>query len=168
MLLMLRPYRVGDLVELAGRTGTVVALDLFVTMLDAADGLRLTVPNSKIFGEVIVNYTTTGKRRIELKFGLDYADDLDRALEVVRNCAQAEERVLPTPDPWAKVTALESSAVTCTLVCWVASRDYLNTGPDLLKACKAALEGAGLHFPYPHQVGMTRDEALGRAAAPPA
>ncbi len=164
MLLMLRPYRVGDLVELAGRTGKVLMLDLFVTVLDAADGLRLTIPNGKIFGEVIVNYTTTGKRRVELKFGLDYEDDLDCALEVILNCARADKRVLAAPEPWAKVTALQDSSVTCTLDCWVASVDYLNTGPDLLKACKEALEAAGLHFPYPHQVAVSRDQAMGREA----
>lgn len=161
MLLILRPYRVGDYCELAGRNGTVLALDLFVTTLDDIHGLRLTIPNGQIFGAVIVNYTVSGKRRIDLDFGVDYEDDLDKALEVLLACAAADERILKTPEPWCKVTALADSSVTCTLRFWVKSKDFLAAGPDMVKTAKAALEAAGVTFPYPQQVEMSRAQARG-------
>ncbi|MEI7931731.1 MAG: mechanosensitive ion channel domain-containing protein [Alphaproteobacteria bacterium] len=165
MLLLLRPYRVGDYVELAGKTGNVVTLDLFVTVLNASNGLRLFIPNGKIFGDTIINYTTTGRRRLELEFGVDYEDDLDKGLEVLLACARKDRRVLGDPAPWARVTELRDSSVICKLDCWVASADFVNAGPDLIKASKEALEAAGLHFAYPHQVAVSRDEFVGKPAA---
>jgi small conductance mechanosensitive channel len=166
MLLLLRPYRVGDYVELAGKTGNIVTLDLFVTVLNASNGLRLTIPNGKIFGDMIINYTTTGRRRLELEFGVDYEDDLDKGLEVLLACAHKDKRVLKQPEPWARVTELRDSSVICKLDCWVASSDFVNTGPDLIKTCKEALEAAGLHFPYPHQVGVSREDFVGKKDSP--
>lgn len=168
MLLILRPYRVGDYVELAGRLGKVRALDLFTTKLDAVDGLRLVIPNGKIFGEVIVNYTITGHRRIELQFGLDYDDDHLTALAVLIETANADPRVQKKPPPWAKVTGLAESSVTCTLQLWVKSSDFTDTGPDLRLAAMRALTAAGMRFPYPHQVGLSRAEFLGQGDAPKA
>lgn len=167
MLLLLRPYRVGDFVELAGKSGTILTLDLFVTVLNASNGLRLTIPNGKIFGDIIINYTTTGRRRLELEFGVDYEDDLDKGLAVLLACARNDQRVLGDPAPWARVTELRDSSVICKLDCWVSASDYVNTGPDLIKTCKEALEAAGLRFPYPHQVAVERAAFLGAPAPTP-
>jgi small conductance mechanosensitive channel len=163
MLLLLRPYRVGDFVELAGRNGNVVALDLFITTLDAVDGLRLTIPNGQIISDVMVNYTVSGKRRIQLDFGVDYEDDLDKALQVLLDTAAADERILRDPEPWVKVTSLADSSVICSIRFWVESEDFVAAGPDMVKKCKHAIEAAGLSFPYPQQVEMSRAQARGLA-----
>jgi small conductance mechanosensitive channel len=161
MLLILRPYRVGDMVELNGRTGRVRKLDLFTTEVKAFDGLVLIMPNSKVLGEMIINYTTSGQRRMELNFGIDYADDADRALELLLRCAAEDERLVKDPPPWARVTALQDSSVQVTLRAWGADAVIADAQVDLVKRVKDVFEANGLSFPYPHQVGLTRREARG-------
>jgi small conductance mechanosensitive channel len=156
MILLQRPYRVGDKVELNGRQGVVIGVDLFNTKLLDYDGLTLYQPNGKIFGELIVNITEAGRRRIELTAGVDYGDDLDLALALLTEIAADERRVLAEPKPWAKVTGLADSSVGVTLRCWTTSDDWMNTRFDLLKAIKERFEARGLSFPYPHQVTLKR------------
>jgi len=159
MLLLQRPYRVGDKVELNGRQGVVQGIDLFNTRLLDYDGLTLFLPNGKVFGDMIVNITRAGRRRIELTFGVDYEDDLDLALATLLELANADRRVLSEPKAWARVTALLDSSVSVTLRCWTGPEDWNNTKFDLVKAAKEGLEAKGLSFPYPHQVSMERGEA---------
>ncbi|WP_293457631.1 mechanosensitive ion channel domain-containing protein [Phenylobacterium sp.] len=156
MILLLRPYRVGDHVELSGRQGTVAAIDLFNTRLAEFEGMTLYVPNGKVFGDMIVNFSKSGRRRFELTFTVDYEDDLDLALEKMLEVARADPRVLGDPEPWAKVTATADSGVNVSMRCWASTSDWFNTKWDLLKAVKEAFDAAGLRFPYPHQVQVDR------------
>ena len=156
MIVLLRPYRVGDKVELNGRQGKVVDLDLFNTKVVDFDGLTLYLPNGKVFGEMIVNMSQSGHRRIELTFGIDYEDDLGTALDLLVGCAAADGRVKTDPAPWAKVTSLADSAVNVTLRCWTEPDDYADTRFDLTKVIKETFEANGLSFPYPHQVAVER------------
>lgn len=165
MILLFRHYRVNDEVEIAGKRGKVRALDLFSTELNDPDNVRVIVPNGKALGDVIVNYSKPAKRRIELKFGVDYGDNLDKAIATAIECAEADRRIVKDPEPWAKVTELGDNAVVVTLRAWAMPSDYWNTRYDLIKRVKEAYEREGLHFPYPHQVGMSRQEYL---TAPPA
>jgi small conductance mechanosensitive channel len=156
MLLVLRPYRIGDVVAINGRVGTVKRLDLFMTELTDPDNLAIFMPNGKVFGEMIVNYTTPKTRRIELAFGVDYQDDLDRAEAVLLACAKTDARVLAEPAPWAGVTALDTSSVTVTLRAWTKTGDYWDTRYALIKHAKQSLEAAGLSLPYQHQVTLEK------------
>lgn len=158
MILLLRPYRAGDRVELNGRQGKVLSMDLFNTKLLDYDGLTLYLPNGKVFGDMIVNISQAGRRRIELTFGVDYEDDLDVALATLTELAEAEPRVLANPKPWAKVTALTDSAVSVTLRCWAKPDDWMDVRFDLTKRIKETLEARGLSFPYPHQVAVERTD----------
>jgi small conductance mechanosensitive channel len=163
MILLLRPYRAGDRVELNGRQGKVVGMDLFNTKLLDYDGLTLFLPNGKVFGDMIVNISQSGRRRIELTFGVDYEDDLDLALATLLELAEAEPRVLAKPKPWAKVTALGDSAVSVTLRCWTSPEDWMDVRYDLTKGVKETLEARGLSFPYPHQVAVDRADLRPKA-----
>jgi small conductance mechanosensitive channel len=156
MILLLRPYRTGDRVELNGRHGRVLGMDLFNTRVLDQDGLTLFLPNGKVFGDMIVNVSHAGRRRIELTFGVDYEDDLDVALATLIELAEAEPRVMADPAPWAKVTATADSAVQVTLRCWVDPEDWMDTRFDLIKQVKETFEARGLNFPYPHQVAIER------------
>lgn len=176
MILLLRPYRAGDRVELNGRQGKVVGMDLFNTKLLDYDGLTLFLPNGKVFGDMIVNISQSGRRRMELIFGVDYEDDLDLALETLVELAEAEPRVLANPKPWAKVTALGDSAVSVSLRCWAKPDDWMDAKFDLTKQIKETFEARGLSFPYPHQVTLDRTEKrpkpparrnVGKSAAKP-
>lgn len=166
MILLFRHYRVNDEVEIAGKRGKVRGLDLFSTELNDPDNVRVVVPNGKAFGDVIVNYSKPAKRRMELKFGIDYADNMDTAIAVAIACAKEDDHILEDPEPWAKVTELGDNAVTVTLRAWAMPSVYWNTRYDLIKRVKEAYDREGLHFPYPHQVGMNRKEYLDAPAAP--
>ena len=168
MILLLRPYRAGDRVELNGKQGKVVGLDLFNTKLTDYDGLTVYLPNGKVFGDTIINLSQGGRRRIDLTFGVDYADDLDLALATLIDVAEAEPRLLAEPRPWAKVTATADSAVNVTLRCWATPDDWLDTKFDLVKRVKETFDARGLHFPYPHQVQVDRAAAPVAEAEPDA
>jgi small conductance mechanosensitive channel len=161
MLLILRTYRVGDHVELNGRTGKVRKLDLFTTEVSQFDGLLLDMPNSKVLGEMIINYTASGRRRMEINLGIDYEDDVDRALALMKEVAQAEPRILKDQPIWTKLTALNDSSVQVTLRAWAAAGEMFDTQMDMTKRLKEVFEANGLSFPYPHQVALTRREARG-------
>lgn len=162
MLLILRPYRVGDAVEINGKQGTVRGLDLFSTRLANGENLNVYVPNAKAFGDTIVNMTSPVARRAQLDFNIDYEDDVDRALQILVACAAAEPRVTAKPPPWAKLTAMGDSALTVSLRAWIAPKDFEDTRFDLLKTAKERLEAEGFSFPYPHQVAVAS-----RAFQPP-
>ncbi|HTI66692.1 MAG TPA: mechanosensitive ion channel domain-containing protein [Caulobacteraceae bacterium] len=156
MVLIFRPYRVGDQVTLAGKTGMVKHFDLFNTELRDLDNLKIVVPNGKAFGDVVVNYTDISARRIELTFGIGYEDDIGTAVRVATGCAAADARILPDPAPWAKVTELAASTVNVTLRCWTAPTGYQDTRFDLLRRVKEAFDAAGISLPYPTQVTVER------------
>jgi small conductance mechanosensitive channel len=159
MILVMRPYRIGDVVEINGKIGTVKRLDLFATELSDPDNLDIFMPNSKVLGEMIINYSTAANRRMELNFRVDYADDLDAALALLIACAKADKRILKDPAPWAKVTGLADSSVTLTLRAWTLLDVYWDARFDMIKRVKEALDAAGMSIPYPHQVAVTKGPA---------
>lgn len=152
MILLLRPYRIGDRVVISGVQGVVRGLDLFVTRVHDYDNSVVFIPNAKAFGDVIVNLSLLENRRIVMDFGIDYADDVDLALALLIETAKADTRVEAKPPPWAKVTGLNNSTVTVTLRAWTSPEGYTDTRFDLIKQVKAVFEREGLTFAYPHQV----------------
>ena len=154
MLLVLRPYRVGEVIDLNGVAGTVQRLDLFTTTLTNANNHRITVPNSKVLSDVVVNLTGQKTRRIEINFSVGYGDDLNEARAVLADVAGAHEKVLDDPAPWTGVTGLLDSAVQVTLQAWVKSDDWWQTQSDLMQGGKEALDAAGIEIPFPHQVAV--------------
>uniref|UniRef100_UPI0030F3B036 mechanosensitive ion channel family protein n=1 Tax=Phenylobacterium sp. TaxID=1871053 RepID=UPI0030F3B036 len=156
MILLQRPYRAGDRVELNGRQGVVVSMDLFNTKLLDYDGLTVYLPNGKVFGDMIVNVSQAGERRIDLTFGVDYEDDLDVALSLLLDIAKQDSRVMSHPAPWSRVTEIGDSAINVTLRCWSSPDDWADLKFDLVKQVKETFEAKGLSFPYPHQVHVER------------
>ncbi len=165
MILMFRPYRVGDVVTMAGKLGTVRRLDLFNTELSDPDGLKVVVPNGKGFGDVIVNYTDIPRRRIQLQFGIDYGDSIDQAVEVVLGVARADPCIMDDPAPWCMVTELAASQVTIELRAWTSLADYWTTRYDLLRQVKLAFDAAGITIPYPTQASIAKAPAPAPAPA---
>ena len=154
MILLLRPYRIGDRVKIADVVGRVHGLDLFVTRLHDLQNSVVFIPNSKALSEVVVNYSMLPVRRIDMDFGIDYADDEDLALALLIETAKADARIVGDPPPWAKITALQDSAVTVTLRAWTSPAGYRDTQFDLIKAVKQRFQAEGLTFAYPHQVAV--------------
>jgi small conductance mechanosensitive channel len=167
MLLILRPYRVGDLIDVGGRVGKVQRLDLFLTQMSDANNVKIVVPNAKVFSDTILNLSGQKTRRMELKIGVGYGDNLNTAREVLIRAASAHELVLPDPSPWAGVTLLDASSVQMTLQAWTKSDDYWQAKADVLQAAKEALDAAGIEIPFPHQVAVPYGEE-GSSDPPPA
>jgi small conductance mechanosensitive channel len=124
MLLLFRPYRVGDLVEIAGRMGTVKALDLFVTELATVDNLKVVAPNGKIFGDFIVNYTTPTMRRVDVVFHIGPKQDLAAVLEAMKTRLADDKRVLTDPAPAFEANALTEAFAEGAVRAWVEASDY--------------------------------------------
>ena len=159
MLLVLRPYRVGDVVQVGDKTGTVQKLDLFTTRLIDPNNMRITVPNSQVLGDAIVNISGQKTRRIELAIGVDYDSDLNEVMEVMKATAAGHPAVLKDPPPWSGVIRFLDSSIEVMLHSWVKSGDYWQTKADLHLAMKAAFDKAGIVIPYPHQVDLHRSLA---------
>ncbi len=169
MVLIFRPYRVGDHVLIAGNTGTVSHFDLFNTVIHDFDFLKIVIPNGKAFGDVVVNYTDIPRRRIDLTLGISYDDDIGKAIDVAVASAAADSRILSDPAPWAKVTELASSSVNVSLRCWTSPSGYLDTRCDLIRRVKEAYDAAGLTFAFPTQLSLEKrlspDPSVQAAAA---
>ncbi len=154
MILVLRPFRAGDAVKIGG--GEVYIVDeigLFVTRAHQPDCPLVTIPNSKIWGDTIVNFTDTvdGNRRFDILFGVSYSDNLTRAIEILSKLAEDDHRVLAEPAPFIKVESLGDSSVNILFRVHTAAGDWWDAKLDLTKAGKEALEAAGMSIPFPQQ-----------------
>jgi small conductance mechanosensitive channel len=156
MLLVLRPYQVGDTVTIAGKTGTVKRLDLFNSELRDGDNLKIVIPNSKSFGDVILNMSDMKTRRMELNFGIGYDDDIGEAIALLLKCCADDPRILTDPAPWANVTDLAASAVTITLRAWAEMDAYWEARYAMLRRVKEGFQAAGIDMPYPTQVSINK------------
>jgi small conductance mechanosensitive channel len=160
MLLLFRPFRAGDYVEVAGSAGSVAEISIFTTILNTPDNVRIIVPNATIWGETIKNYSANDTRRNDLVVGISYADDIGRAIEVIRGVLAAEPRVLADPEPVVAVSELGDSSVNLVVRPWCSGGDYWPLRFDLQRSLKEKLEAAGLSIPFPqHDVHLIREQA---------
>lgn len=154
LLLVLRPYKVGDVIDVGGASGSVQRLDLFTTQMSNANNHKIVVPNSKVLGDVILNLSGQKTRRIEINFTVGYGEDLNKARGVIVAVAEGHEKVLADPAPWTGVTGMLDSAVQITLQAWVKSEDWWQTQADLMQGGKEAIDASGIEIPFPHQVAV--------------
>ena len=152
MLVIFRPYKLGQFVNIGGTSGTVKDLTLFTTELATGDNVQIIIPNGKAWGTVITNFSANPTRRVDLTFGIDYADDAGKAMAIILRQADADGRVLSDPEPWVRVTNLGDSSVDLTARVWVAATDYWEVKFALTRAVKEAFDAEGVSIPYPHQV----------------
>jgi small conductance mechanosensitive channel len=163
MLLLFRPFRPGDYVEVAGQSGGVAEIGIFTTTLNTPDNVRITIPNSAVYGSVIKNYAVNGTRRVDMVMAIAYADDVGRAIDTITRVVRNDKRVLNDPELVVAVGELTDSAVNIVVRPWCNVDDYLSLKFDLTRELKQALEAAGCSIPFPQRVvHVTRD---GEAAA---
>ena len=151
MLLLFRPFKVGDWVEIGGIAGSVIAVRIFSTILKTGDNIMITVPNSQVWGGTIKNYNGFDTRRIDLVMGIDYGDDIQVAMDTITRIVNADERVLADPAPLIAVANLGDSSVELVVRPWVNGADYWGLRFDLTRQLKEGLEAAGCSFPFPQQ-----------------
>ena len=158
MLLILRPFRIGDYVEVAGTAGSVQEIGIFSSVLHTPDNVKITVPNSAIYGDTVKNYSANDTRRNDLAIGISYDDDIARAIETIRKVLSGDSRVLDDPEPVVAVAELGDSSVNLVVRPWCAGGDYWPLRFDLTRKLKEELEAAGCSIPYPqHDVHMQRE-----------
>jgi len=156
MLILFRPYRIGQYVDIGGTAGTVKDLNLFVTELATPDNVQIIVPNGQAWGAIITNYSHHDTRRVDLVFGIDYGDSADAAMQIILEQVQADARVLADPEPWVRVTNLGDSSVDLTARIWCQAADYWDVKFALTKSVKEAFDAKGISIPYPHTVEIKK------------
>lgn len=152
MLLFFRPFKVGQYIEAGGVSGTVRSISLFTTEFDASDNVHIIVPNSDIWGAAIKNFSHNTTRRIELKIGIGYDDDIDKAMGVVGKVLSGDARTHKEPEPLIVVGNLGESSVDLLIRFWCDSGDSSALKWDMTKAIKEAFDKEGISIPYPHRV----------------
>lgn len=151
VLILFRPFTVGDYIEVAGTAGTVKEITLSNTILATPDNQRIIVPNNKITGEIIKNVTANDTRRIDLVIGIGYDDDIAKAKDVARQLLEADERILKDPAPQIAVSELADSSVNLVVRPWVATTDYWSVRFEFIENIKRALDENGISIPYPQR-----------------
>ncbi len=151
ILLILRPYRVGDFVEMQGHSGTVKEIQIFNTIMTTPDNKTIIIPNSPISTGSMINYSTQPKRRVDFTIGIGYDDDIDKAREVILGVITKDERVHKDPEPFIAVSALADSSVNFVLRVWADSGDYWGVYFENLEAIKKALDANNISIPYPQR-----------------
>jgi small conductance mechanosensitive channel len=149
MLLIFRPIRVGDFVEVAGQAGSVKEISIFSTIMHTGDNVRIVIPNAQVYGDTVKNYSYNDTRRIDLVMGIGYSDDIGKAIEIIERVVQGDGRTLKDPAPTVAVAELADSSVNLVVRPWCEAGDYWGLRWDLTRALKEELEAGGCNIPFP-------------------
>ncbi|WP_333680970.1 mechanosensitive ion channel domain-containing protein [Dyella sp.] len=151
LLIVFRPFRVGDYIQAGGSEGTVEGINLMHTQLVLADNREAVVPNAKIGADAIINFSRRGTRRFELHVGIGYHEDIGKALAIVQRLFAADPRILQDPAPTAWTEGLADSAVHLLLRAHTSTGDFWPAQADLLRAVKEGFEAEGISIPFPQR-----------------
>lgn len=151
LIVLFRPYKVGDYIEGAGISGSVEQVQILTTVLTTPDNKQVIVPNSQIMNSVITNYSHKDKRRIDMVIGVSYGDDLDKVRSTLEDLVSADERILQDPPCIIAVSALADSSVNFVVRPWVKTADYWGVHFALTEAIKKRFDKEGISIPFPQQ-----------------
>ena len=152
MLLLLRPYKVGDYVDCGSVSGTIKEMGLFTTTLSTPDGIFIAAPNSVIFGTPVKNYSRNATRRVDITVGISYGDSLPQGIKILQSLMENNEIILKDPAPQVLVADLADSSVNLTLRFWVPTAQYWDAYWQIKGRLKETIESAGLNIPFPQRV----------------
>lgn len=159
MIMLFRPYKIGDYIDCAGVAGTVKDINLFQTVLATPDNVKIMVPNGQAIDGVIKNFSGYSSRRCDVVFGIDYDDDFDAAKAIIMEIVAADERIHGEPAPFVRVTNLGDSSVDITCRLWCNSADYWALKFDMIEKVKQTFDAKGVSIPYPHTTIVRKDAA---------
>lgn len=151
LLVMFKPLKVGEYVEAGGTAGTVEEVNIFTTVMNSPDNIEITVPNSQILSNTIMNYSRKETRRIDLVIGVGYNDDLKKVKQVLHDVIAKEPRVLADPEVTIAVSELADSSVNFVVRPWVKGPDYWAVRFDLIEAIKVRFDSEGISIPFPQR-----------------
>ncbi len=151
MLIIFRPFKTGDYVEAGGTSGSVDSIGIFVTIMTTPDNKKIIIPNSKITGDTITNYSAMDTRRIDMVFGIGYGDDIKKAKEILERIMAEDNRILKDPAPMVAVSELADSSVNFVVRPWVKKEDYWGVFFDMTETVKLTFDNKGISIPFPQQ-----------------
>lgn len=151
MLLIFRPFKIGDYVEAGGQAGTVQSISLFVTKFNTPDNVHIIAPNSDVWGSAVKNYSHNATRRVDIAVGIAYDANIDQAMNAARDVMVSDARTLDDPEPFVAVTDLGDSSVNLILRVWCDKADYWPVKFDLTKTIKERLDAEGIEIPFPQR-----------------
>lgn len=151
MLLLLRPFKVGDYIDAGGISGTVDEIGLFTTDMTTFDGVYRSVPNASLWNTSILNYSRLPTRRMDVPVGIAYEDDVERAMALLLDHLKQDSRILSDPEPQVLVTNLGESSVDLSLRCWADRSNFWTLKFELNKNAKLWLDAAGISIPFPQR-----------------
>lgn len=149
MLILFRPFKAGDFVEVGGTSGNVESINMFSVRLNSVDNKLIIVPNSQVLGKNIINYSAKDTRRVDFVFGIGYEDDLRLAKQVLKDIVAQEQRALKSPESLVAVSELADSSVNFVVRIWVKSADYWGVYFDTIEKVKLTFDEKGISIPYP-------------------
>ncbi len=160
LILVFKPFRVGDMVEGGGTAGIVEEIEIFTTQLKTPDNKKVIVPNSQMTGGNIVNYSAKDTRRVDMVFGVSYGDDLDKVRKAINDVLSADERVLADPAPRVGIVELADSSVNFVVRPWVKTTDYWDVYFAMHEAMKKRFDAEGISIPFPQRdVHLIKEDA---------
>ncbi len=151
LIVLFRPYKVGDWVEAAGVAGTIVEVQILTTVFKTGDNKSIIVPNGQVMNSIIINYSANDQRRVDMVVGVSYDDDLDKVRATLEDLIAADDRILDDPACTIAVAELADSSVNFIVRPWVKSGDYSGVKFDLTEAIKKRFDKEGITFPFPQQ-----------------
>jgi len=151
LIVLFRPYRVGDWIEAAGISGSVEQVQILTTILKTGDNKQIIVPNSQIMDSIITNYSANDTRRVDMVVGVSYSDDIDKVRETIMELIAADDRILAEPAPRIAVSQLADSSVNFIVRPWVKTSEYWDVLFDLTEAVKKRFDKEGISIPFPQQ-----------------
>jgi small conductance mechanosensitive channel len=151
LIVLFRPYKVGDFIEAAGIAGVVVEVEILTTVFKTGDNKRVIVPNGQVMGSIIINYSANDTRRVDMVIGVSYDDDLDKVRATLEELIAADDRILAEPAHKIAVSELADSSVNFIVRPWVKSEDYWGVMFDMTEAIKKRFDAEGISFPFPQQ-----------------
>ncbi len=157
MLVIFRPIKVGDFVEVNGKMGTVMDISIFTTELATVDNVQVIMPNTSVWSNTITNYSVYGTRRAQWVFGVSYGANLARAEEIIRTTIMSDPRSLTDPEPFLQVNNLGDFSVDFLVRVWVSSTDYWQYQADMKRKVKEALDAGGVEIPFPTRTIINTD-----------
>jgi len=156
LIMIFKPFKIGDLIEAQGQTGVVKEIEIFTTKLTGLSNREIIIPNGALSNGNIINFTTEGTRRVDLIFGVDYASDIKTTKEVLMNVLTSHPKVLKDPAPSVNVLELADSSINFAVRPWCESADYWTVYFEITEQTKEALDAAGIEIPYPHHVEIRK------------
>jgi small conductance mechanosensitive channel len=151
LMIIFKPFKVGDYIEGGGTAGTVEEIQIFTTQLKSPDNKAIIVPNAKMLGDNITNYTVKGTRRVELVFGIGYDDNIDKARQVIEDIIAQDDRVMKDPAPAVVVAELANSSVNFKVRVWTTADDYWGFYFDTTETVKKQFDAEGISIPFPQR-----------------